>query len=202
MKYLFKKVVSSLLVLTLAVVTAGVSASAAAAYTPDPYTELLWYSDVDLSVPFTMDIDFDPIPDPSFQSPVTLGYNLIEIFNLEGDNYLLALHPQFLPYYDEQKEAQYVFGIDTLSVWNKGTQEYDSIPIKGDTAAISTDYTLYNEDEDKYYLKCEVDLTLTNMGEGGTTPSGPVYWNPAFLEIPSSDVPPARSSAASFSIGY
>ena len=198
MKYLFKKVVSSLLVLALAVVTAGVSASAAAAYDPDPYEDLLWYSDVDLSVPYTMDIDYDPVPYPPFQSPATLGYNLIEIFNLEGDNYLLALHPQFLPYYDEQKGAQYVFGIDTLSVWNKGTQEYESIPIKGDTAAIPTDYTLYNSDEDKYYLQCEVHLSLTNMGEGGTTPSTSADWAPAYLLI-SGDVPPVRSSAASFS---
>jgi hypothetical protein len=149
-------------------------------YNPDPYYELLWWQDVDFSVPFHATL--------WGTTYVTLGYNTIEVFNQRGPYYELGFHPQFFPDYDDQSIAEGILGIDALSVWDG--YAYVPIDITGDAAFIPTDYTLYNSDEDIYYLKCQVHLTLVDYIEETKSME---YWSPAYLRIPD-EVPPIPSS--------
>jgi hypothetical protein len=150
-------------------------------YEPNPDTELLWYADVDLSEAFTGTLEID-----GELETVTYGYNLIEIFDVSKDsrNYVLGLHPQFLPDYDDQYSAEWILGLDRLAVWDGSA--YAPISIVGDSAEIPVVYTLHNEDVEEYYLKCLVDLILTNVETGKQQV---LSWRPAYLHIPD-DVPP------------
>jgi hypothetical protein len=155
-------------------------------YNPDPNYELLWFKTTtfdseDPCNTFTIDLQFG---DPPLTETVTLGYNLIEIFDVEGDNYLLGLHPQFLPDYDNQSTAQYIVGMLELSVWDDKNQEYVDITVKGDTAFIPTDYTLSvgSGADINYYLQCKVLLLITPIKS--VTPPWTIELEPAYLYIP------------------
>ncbi|MDR1065579.1 MAG: hypothetical protein LBL25_04355 [Oscillospiraceae bacterium] len=148
-------------------------------YNPNPFSELLWWEDVDLTQKFTEELEIRGV-----STTVELGYNTIEIFDSIGTFYLLTLHPQFLPDYDDQTTAEYVLGIDGIKVWNGLT--YVDVIIRGDTAILPNAYTLYNDDIEEYYLDCQVSLTLISTVTGSEET---LTWDQAYLQIPAG-VPP------------
>ncbi|MDR1065724.1 MAG: hypothetical protein LBL25_05085 [Oscillospiraceae bacterium] len=185
-KLLSKRVISLAIAVVMAVSLFALSASAASpGIGVKPNTEL-WWADDTLATPFYVDLVIDGETE-TFE----IGINTIQEFVLEGSNYVISTHPQYFGGNDPDDEAGawWVFQLSSISVWDEQNQSWTGNLLRGGEARIRSGFALPDPITDPQYFLCQVEGTIFYVGpdpDPDPVPADiPVYWETAYLEIPS-----------------